>query len=310
MIKPKALKYGDTIGIIAPASSAPEEKIAMAEKELEKIGFNVKLGESCFLNYGYLSGKDEIRAYDLNNMFYDNKIDGILCLRGGYGTLRILDMIDYKMIKKNPKIFVGYSDITALHIALNQKSSLITFHGPMAASDIANNLDEFSKDSFINAITNKSSIGKIINPENEEIKTGVEGMCIGEIIGGNLALITSTIGTQYEIITKGKILFLEDIGEEPYRIDRMLTQLKLSGKLDDAVGIILGDFKSCEPKVMKNSFTLSEVFKDILYSLNKPLIYNIKAGHCSPKLTIPFGVKTVLDGYKGELIIEESATIK
>lgn len=309
MIKPKALKFGDTIGIIAPASPSTEEKIIKAKEELKKIGFKVKIGISCHLNHGYLAGKDEVRANDLNNMFYDDSIDAVICLRGGYGTPRILNMIDYKMISKNPKVFIGYSDITALHIALNQNSNLVTFHGPMAASDISNKLDCFSQNCLIKAISSTLPIGRIYNPENEEIKIGMKGICKGELVGGNLALIASTIGTPYEIDTKGKILFLEDIGEEPYRIDRMLIQLKLSGKLDDACGIILGDFNGCEPKKIRESLALQEVFEDILYNLKKPIIYNLKFGHCNPKVTIPFGVKAVLNADKGELIIEESATI-
>lgn len=306
MNKPKALTLGGTIGIVAPASQASEEKREKARVEIEKLGFNVRFGKSCFEKYGYLAGKDQIRAEDLNNMFEDSNIDGIICLRGGYGTPRILRMIDYDIIKKNPKVFMGYSDITAIHTAINQKSKLVTFHGPMAASDISYGLDEFSMDYFLRAITKSEPLGLISNPEGEDIKCLVPGRAEGKIIGGNLALIAATIGTPYEIDTKGKLLMLEDIGEEPYSIDRMLTQLSLSGKLQECEGIILGDWNDCMPKE-SDSLSLMEVFKDILVPLGKPVIYNLKAGHCTPKVTIPFGVKAAIDSDKCELKITEAA---
>lgn len=309
MIKPKALKLGNTIGVVAPASPAGKENTIKAKEALIKMGFKVKMGESCYSTHGYLAGTDDIRVRDLHEMFEDDAVDGIICLRGGYGTPKLLEKLDYDIIAKNPKVFVGYSDITAIHTALNQKCNLVTFHGPMVFSNMASGLDEFTYDSFTKSIMSGSKIGNIENPEGERIETLVGGKTEGELVGGNLALICATMGTPYEIDTRGKILFLEDIGEEPFRVDRMLTQLLLAGKLSDANGIILGDWNDCEPEKPEESLSLKEVFEEILLPLNKPTIYNLKSGHCTPMITLPLGVNTKLDADLGEVIIEESGVI-
>jgi muramoyltetrapeptide carboxypeptidase len=309
MIKPKGLKLGDTIGIVAPGSPTTEEKVEKAYKKLKEIGFKVKLGKSCYSKHGYLAGRDELRADDLNSMFRSTEVDGIICLRGGYGSIRILDLLDYNLIRTNPKVFVGYSDITALHIAINQISNLVTFHGPMAASDLAGDISRYSLDSLFNSILSEEFDGKIINPTEELIAIN-GGVVEGQIIGGNLSLITSTIGTPYEIDTKGKILFIEEIGEEPYRIDRMLNQLKLSNKLQEAEGIILGNFSNCMPEDPDMSLTLEEVIDDLIRPLNKPTLYNLQAGHCDPNITIPFGVRVRLNADRKEIVVLEKPTLE
>lgn len=308
MIKPKRLKLGDTIGVVAPGSPTTEEKVEKVYNKLTKMGFKVAMGKSCYSKYGYLAGKDELRAEDLNNMFGDKEINGIICLRGGYGTIRILDLLDYNLIKNNPKVFVGYSDITALHIAINKLSNLVTFHGPMAASDLIGHISEFSLNSLYNSILNEQFNPFIENPL-EELKAINGGVAEGEIIGGNLSLIASTIGTPYEIDTKGKILFIEEIGEEPYRIDRMLTQLRLSNKLQEVEGIILGNFNNCSPEDPDMSLTLEEVIDNIIKPLNKPTLLNLQAGHCEPTITIPFGVKARLDADRKQITILEKPTL-
>ena len=306
MIKPEALKFGDTVGIIAPASPTTEERVKKAHDKLIEMGFKVKMGKSPYERYGYLSGTDSIRAEDINEMFRDKEVDGIICIRGGYGTPRILDLLDYEAIKNNPKVFVGYSDITALHIAFTQIADLVTYHGPMVASDMIGNFSEFSKDNLYKSIMETDPIGKISNPPGEEIITINGGIAEGSIIGGNLSLIVDTIGTPYEIDVKGKILFIEEIGEEPYNIDRMLNQLRLAGKLHDAVGIILGDFNNCVSKKHDENLTLEQVIEDHIKPVGKPTIFNLQAGHCEPMVTIPFGVRARLDADKKELIILES----
>ena len=306
LIKPKGLKFGDTIGIIAPASPTTKEKVGEVYDKIIELGFKVKIGRSCYEKYGYLSGKDNVRANDINEMFKDKDIKGIICLRGGYGTPRILDLIDYDAIKNNPKIFIGYSDITALHIAFTQIARLVTYHGPMVASDMIGDFNSFSKDSLLNIIMNKKASYKIENPVGEDIITINGGIGEGYITGGNLSLIVDTIGTPYEIDVRGKVLFIEEIGEEPYNIDRMFNQLRLSGKLEEANGIILGDFNNCKPKNPKESLTLEEVINDQIKPIGKPTIYNLQSGHCNPMITLPFGVRIKLDGDKKELIIMES----
>lgn len=308
MNKPKALKIGDTIGLVAPSSALRQpDVLEKSIKILEEQGFKLVVGESCGKKYGYLSGEDKLRAGDINRMFESSNIDAVFCLRGGYGTPRILDMIDYDVIRKNSKIFIGYSDITAIHIALNQKCDLITFHGPMVVSDMLEDFDEFSKKGYLNAITSIKPLGQMNNPAGFEIKSLVPGKARGRIVGGNLSLIAATIGTSYEIDTKGKILFLEDIDEFTYSVDRMLTQLRLSGKFKDCEGIILGDFNNCLPQYENFDHTLMQVFNDIIVQAKKPTIYNFMAGHCTPKITIPFGVETFLDADSCTLTITESA---
>lgn len=307
MNKASALKIGDTIGLIAPSSPTTHEKIEKATEKLMKMGFKIKIGKSAYERYGYLSGSDKIRADDINDMFKDSEVDAIICLRGGYGTPRILDLIDYDMIKNNPKIFVGYSDITALHIAFTQKSSLVTFHGPMATSDIAGDFSDFSRDNLFNTIMKDKARGELSNPHGEEIVTINGGIAEGSIIGGNLALIVATIGTPYEIDLKGKILFIEEVNEDPYSIDRMLNQLRLSGKLDEVEGVILGDFNNCETGKHSESLSLEQIFNDHIKPAGKPTVYNLQAGHCEPMVTLPFGVKVRLDADKKTLTILESA---
>lgn len=308
MKKPAALKKGDTIGLIATSSHIGNvEKVKKSENALNELGFNVVVGESCYLQYGYLAGPDEIRANDVNRMFKDKSIDGVFCIRGGYGTSRILDRLDYDMIKHNPKVFIGYSDITAIHMALNQICKLVTFHGPMVSTDMIPEFESFSRESFLRAVTLNEPLELMNNPNKEEIKSLVEGCASGAIVGGNLSLVAATMGTKYEIDTKDKLLFLEDIDEEPYRVDRMLSQLRLAGKLDDCRGIILGDFNNCTPKNYNPSLSLMEVFEDIIVPAGKPVIYNFKSGHCSPMITIPFGVKAILNADECSLTFVEEA---
>lgn len=308
MIKPKPLRRGDTIALIATSSPTPAGRIEPAEKGLQKLGFKVVIGESCYGVHGYLSGEDRLRAKDLTEMFRNKDIDGIWCIRGGYGASRILDMIDYDAIRQNPKVFIGYSDITALHIAFSRKCNMVTFHGPMASTEIFHRPDNFTKEYLTRNIMSNEPLGQISNPKDVDIKTLVAGKCEGRLIGGNLSLVAGTIGTPYEIDTKGKILFLEDVDERPYRIDRMLTQLKLSGKLDDAEGFVLGSWNNCVAEEPEKSLTLTEIFDELIVPIGKPAIYNLVAGHCRPMITLPFGLRTRLDADNKKLFIEEAAT--
>ncbi len=292
MIFPKQIKKGDTIGIVSPSSQFTEKSYNEVKKSIEDMGFNVKIGESCKGSYkGYLAGTDEVRAKDIENMFLDKNVDAIFCMRGGYGAPRILDMIDYNIIKENPKAFVGFSDITALHLAFNQISGVATYHGIMAGTSYK--WDDFTKKSLFDALGCEKELN-IENPEGEEIITFVNGSCEGVITGGNLALLADTMGTKYEIDTKGKVIFIEEIGEPIYNIDRMLTQLALAGKFDDCVGIIFGDFNDCN-KQSEEEFELQEILKDRVLKFNKPCIFNLKSGHCLPMITLPLGAVCKLD---------------
>lgn len=294
---PKKILAGNTIGLVSPSSPTSLENILKCKRLLQDLGYNTKDGKSICLNYnGYLSGNDMIRAEDINNMFLDEDVDAIFCIRGGYGCSRILKYIDFSIPKSHPKIFVGYSDITSLHICLNQLSNLVTFHGPMVNSNMLNNYDEFTKNSFEHTI-NMDRILHLINPNLERFKKIAEGKAAGQIIGGNLSIVVSSIGTKYEIDTKNKILFLEDIDESVPKIDRMFQQLIYSKKIQDCSGIILGDFTNCDNKY-DESYTYEKLFIDTFSNLNKPVMYNIKSGHCFPMVTIPLGAYCVMDTYR------------
>ena len=295
MIRPKPLQKGDKVAIIAPASPSDKNLIDKCIASLNELGLKVVIGESCLSEHGFLSGTDDIRANDINCMFSDKNIKGIFALRGGYGCARLLDLIDFKLIKKNPKIFIGYSDITALHIAINQKSKLITYHGPMISTELIKGLDEYSADYYKKFIFEHEKIEELLNPEGNSLEIINNGIASGELIGGNLSLICSSLGTKYEINTKNKILFLEEVDEVPYKVDRMLTHLKQSGKLKEANGIILGAFTNCIAPNNKKSLSLQEVFNEIILPLKKPTISNLACGHCLPTLTLPLGEKVLLD---------------
>ena len=266
----KKLKFGDTIGLIAPSGAVRTEgAVARAVEETERMGFKVKLGESAQQKYGYLSGTDEVRARDINNMFADDEVDAIICIRGGYGAMRILDKLDYKMISKHPKIFAGFSDITALHIALLNRCDLATFHAPMAVGWADGPMDDFSRESMYKALMHAEPMGELVNPPEYEKKTVNPGIAEGTLVGGNLMLITSSLGTPWEINTKDRILFIEEVSERTYCVDRMLTQLRLAGKFDDCAGVVFGDFADCNIEYPEFGLTLEEIIKQALKKMMK-----------------------------------------
>jgi len=301
MLKGKGLRKGDTIGIVAPANFIALDKVHAGCKQLEELGFNVKLGKSCFSTWFNFAGEDDLRANDINDMFADKKIDALLCARGGYGCIRILDKINFDIIKNNPKLFIGYSDITSLHVAINELAGLATIHGPMLTTSIADNFDNTTKHSFVNIITGKTK--GLSNLHGEKIKILRYGETTGQIIGGSLSLVVASLGTKYEINTTQRLFFLEDINEYTYKIDKMFNQLKLAGKFNDCNGVILGDFKNCN-KEKSEDFSLLDVFKNIFTNFEKPVIYNFKSGHCHPMISIPFGIKCELKA------LEEKTSVK
>lgn len=287
------LNFGDTIGIIAPASAEDETIIKEKIATLSLLGFNVKEGTHLFKRSGYLAGDDKCRAQDLMNMFLDKTVDAVICFRGGYGTMRILPYINYEIIKENPKIFMGFSDITTLLNTFYKKCGLVTFHGPMVTSDLNN---QYTLNSMLQALMDGVSPFIIESPENFPlIFNNFEGPITGRVVGGNLSLICSTLGTKYEIDMDDKILFIEDVEEPPYKIDRMLTQLVLSGKLKKCRGILLGQFSGCELPHYERSFTLIQVIEDRVLKLGIPTCSNFMSGHGSPKLTLPIGAKACLN---------------
>ena len=309
MLKGKRLKPGDTIGIIGPSGAVRQAGAVDRAVEFAKgLGFRVKLGESANGRYGNLSGTDEVRARDLCGMFADPQVDAIVCTRGGYGTMRILDMIDFDVIRANPKIFVGFSDVTALHIAMFKECGLITFHGPMACTWSEDFPDGFTQKAFYSAVMDAKPLGELHNaPGYHERKTVNPGCAEGILVGGNLTLIAGTLGTPYEIDTKDRILFIEEIDEHTYCVDRLLTQLRLAGKFDDCAGIVFGDFCDCLIEYPEFGLTLEEVIRDVAAPCGKPIFTGLQAGHVSPKLTLPLGTRCRMDADACSLTVLEAA---
>ncbi|GIP34064.1 LD-carboxypeptidase [Paenibacillus sp. J2TS4] len=290
-IIPKALQYGDCIAITAPASYG-EIDTAKAVKRLESLGLRVKLGETLHKQYGYLAGTDQERADELNSMFADSSVQGILCARGGYGTARMADLLDYELIAANPKPFWGYSDITFLHTAIGMKSGLVTYHGPMLICLAKENLHPHTWQSMEQLV---KSVPLNYTEELSPLHVLVEGEASGPIIGGNLSLITSSIGTPYEMDTRDCLLLLEDVQEEPYRVDRMLNQLKMAGKLREAAGFIIGDFTDCDSNKHTNGLSLQQVLEHYLVPIGKPALSGFRIGHGDVNIAVPLGVPSLLN---------------
>ncbi len=279
------------------------------------MGFKVKLGANARKRKGFLAGTDRERAGDVMSAFKDGKVHGIVCLRGGYGTPRVLPLLDYRLIQKNPKIFIGYSDITALHCALLKRSNLTTFHGPTpAAAFTEKDYPSFSRNSWLTSLMSAEPFGSILKGyENKTVKRIRKGKATGELLGGNLSLLCSLVGTPYLPTFKNKILFFEDIDEKPYRLDRMLTHLLNAGLLQQASGIAIGLCHACEdPKAATaGEFRQStmDVFKERLGSLDVPIVVGLPFGHVPFNATIPMGIKALLDADKGDLLVMQPAVL-
>lgn len=312
--KPDRLQFGDTIGIVAPASAPPDPKsIDRSVAVLERLGFKPKLAPKVRQRWGFLAGSDRDRAADLMRMFTDRKVKAIVCVRGGYGASRLLPLLDYAAIRANPKIFVGYSDITSLHSALLQKSNLVSFHGPMLNSDfIKENLPEFTLHSFLKTLMQPAAPGSISHGYKKKTVTIVRsGVVSAPLVGGNITLLCASLGTPYQPSFKNKVLFFEDLDEKPYGFDRMLTQLINAGLLQQVAGIAIGVNSGCrDPKARtakEYRQSLADVFKERLLPLKVPVVAGLPFGHIPLNATLPVGVRVVLDGIKGDLVIAEPA---
>jgi len=313
-ILPQKLQKGDKIGIVTPASPPYGAKRKYFEKGviyLQQKGFEVVQGRNVHAERGYLAGTDEQRAADISRMFGDPAVRAIFCTRGGYGTPRLLDLIDYETIQKNPKVFAGYSDITALELAILRQTGLVTFSGPMVAVEMGKGMDEFTEQSFWRTITDNRPIGEVLMPTGHELKIYNSGRAEGRLIGGCLSLITPLVGTKYQPNFDDAILIIEDIGEEIYRLDRHLAQLKLAGILNRLAGIVLGQFLEWEPKDENPDpfLTLEEVFADYFSDLNIPIVGNFPYGHGDVKITVPIGTRAILDADESKLILLDSVVI-
>lgn len=302
MIIPKPLSRGSRVALIDVSSPVPEERLSPAVASVRALGLEPVVFPSCQMHHGYLAGYDRERAKDFNDAFADPSIEGILCIRGGYGAQRLLDRIDWDTAAKNPKVFCGYSDVTILHLVLGQRCGFVTYHTPMPTRYAG--MDAYTERSLRNALFGVCE-PEVLNPPEIPMATIAKGVCRGVLTGGNLSLIASSLGTPWEIDTKDKILFIEEIGETPYRIDRMLLMLKQAGKLRACAGIILGAFTDCSASDPEESLTLREVFTELLLDEGKPILGAVQCGHIMPTMSLPLGVNVSMDATNRTLRILE-----
>jgi muramoyltetrapeptide carboxypeptidase len=309
-IKPPALRPGDTIMLVAPAGPVDKERVLKFRQVLEKKGFRVIVPESLFRREGYLAGSDEERAAELNAAIHDPNVKAIFPCRGGYGLTRIIDRIDYAALRKNPKVLIGFSDLTALHLAVAKKARLVTFHAPMPQASLWREDGDYGYSATmfwrsVLADQYKKDKGYVIDlpkghPGPQRL---VGGVATGRLTGGNLTLICATLGTPYAIDAKDKLLFLEDTDEAPYRVDRLFSQLRLAGVLEQAAGVIVGNFDKTDEK------EVAKIVRHYLAGLKKPVIVNFPLGHTSLNATLPHGALAELKADEPQLRILENPVV-
>lgn len=311
-ILPPKLKKGDLIGLVTPGSSVKEEQLNECIQKLEEMGFRTTYMDSVLSEYGYFAGKDQERADELMEMFSRDDVDAIWCVRGGYGSIRILDLLDYELIRKNPKVFIGYSDITALLTAIYQETGLVTFHGPVGTSDF----NRFSMRSMKKVLMEgespykypyKRDRGTRNNPEYDRY-TLTGGEAEGILIGGNISVLDSIIGTDFEPDFENKIVYLEDIGEKTYRIDKMVFHLLSGTNLKQAAGIVMRVFEDCNVNE-EPTLSLKEALDDLLLPLGIPVSYGLSFGHIKRMLTIPTGIRAAMDADRNSFRLLEAAVV-
>ena len=311
IIKPARLRKGQKVGLIAPGSAIEEEALQKAIKNLKDLGLKVELGKHVRAKHGYIAGTDEERLSDLHMMFRRSDIDAIWCARGGYGCTRLLPDLDYELIKSNPKLLIGYSDITALLNGIFEKTGLVGIHGPVGASEQT----DYTKAHFVKVAMKSNKQFKIeLSAENQqeedkafEIYAIQPGKAEGVLVGGNLSLLAAMAGTTYQPQVKDRLVFIEDVGEKPYRVDRMLTQLRQAYALEEAAGIALGVFADCEADEDDASLTLKECLHDRLGDLDIPIMYGFSFGHISNQCSFPVGVRAQMDTTKKTITLLEAA---
>ncbi len=313
-LKPPRLKAGDTVGLINPGGATFQtDDVTVFQETLAALDLKMKAGEHLLDRYGHLAGTDKARAADVNSMFADPDIDAVFTLRGGYGCNRLLDRLDYNTISKHPKILMGYSDITGLLLALYAKTGLVTFHGPVGISTWNKFSADYVKrllfDAEALAMENPKDMGDNLTQVKNRVLTINKGIAKGRLVGGNLAVLSAIVGSDYLPDFKNKILFLEEVDENPKRVDRMMTQLKLAGILDKISGFVFGNCKSCGPEKGYGSLTLEEVLNDHIKPLGIPAWYGSMIGHIADKFTVPLGIEAEIDAASGRITLLEPAVI-
>lgn len=290
----KAVYPGDTLGIVGPSSTLGDHGLEKGLAVLHQLGYKTKLGASATAHWGYLAGTDELRARDIANMFADDDVDGIICLRGGYGATRLLPLLDYQTIAVHPKVFIGFSDITALHTVFLQRCHFMPIHGTMVMS-LGRHASAYTTDCLAKGLANPYPLGKIPMPSGWHMETIIPGDVTGTVCGGNLMLLAAAAGTPYALQIPDAILLIEEVGEEAYSLDRMLCQLEESGIIAHAKGIIFGEFTRCEPtEPAPYEFTSRDIIYQYAKRWNKPAVWGFPAGHGTDNTWLPLGMKTHL----------------
>lgn len=302
MIYPKKLNPGDTVGIICPSSATTTEKVQQCVAAVEAMGYKAKLADNLDVNYaGYMAGSGKVRGEWINKMFADPEVKGIFCVRGGDGSSRAMEHLDYEVIRNNPKIFVGYSDVTNMHLAFTQKCDLVTFHGPMVASNMISDFDAESRESFFTAIEAEKDYA-FKNPAGMELGVLKEGKAEGRLTGGNLSLLSASVGTDYSLDTAGKILFVEEVGESITKIEKWMYHLKNAGKLAQCAGILLGQFTNI--RLDDPAYGVNECIAEILEGIDIPVMYNVQSGHSKPMMTLPMGAVCKMDTQTKSIVFQ------
>ncbi|GJL79347.1 MAG: peptidase S66 [Nitrospinaceae bacterium] len=291
LIQPKKLEKGDRVGVVAPAGPVDPDLLEKGLAVLKKMKLVPLLGKHVLSRRKYLAGRDEDRAEDLMSMFENQDVKAIICARGGYGVNRLLPWLKPKVIRENPKIFVGASDITLLLLYLYQKCSLVGFHGPMVAGNFGQYAMKKSRKQFLNLLTGQPEGQTMVSPQARVLHPGVAR---GEIIGGCLTLLCRSLKTPFEVKTANKILLIEDVNEAPYRVDGMLWQLKAAGKFKGIKGIILGEMVNCHLQKTRNGLS-KQMYQELFDELSVPIVSNFPVGHGKEMWTLPFGVEATLD---------------
>ncbi len=305
IIKPPALQFGEVVQIVAPASNLKAEYLARGVAELTNLGFRVKYDPTILEKDRYTAGSDERRANELMSAFADPEVKAVWAARGGYGVMRLFSLLNEDLLRANPKIFIGYSDLTALQLYLYRRFRWVTFHGAMAAKDLAGGEAHYDQKTLLGALTKTVPMGEIQTPGTEMLHYGKT--VSGRLVGGCLTLVTALLGTPDELDTTDSILFLEDTGTRPYQLDRMIQQLKLAGKFDRVRAIIFGEMNDCIQNA-EQGYTLQEVLQDLTAEFHVPVMFGLRSGHSNlGNLTLPLGVMASLDGRRGVLSIDESA---
>ncbi len=299
--KPARLRPGDRIGVIAPAGCVERDALLRGVQAIRNHGFEVELSSRILDSKGYLAGDERNRAEDLINFFQRNDINAIFCARGGFGSAQLLPYLIQSNFRPAPKIFAGSSDVTFLLNWINNRFGMVTFHAPMVAMELARGVNGRTQEFFWGLLTGAKSEWQI--DLGDVIRTG---KAEGEMMGGCLSVLVTTLGTPYEIRTDGKLLFLEDIGERPYRVERMLTHLKMAGKLDRLAGLVFGDFTNCEAE---GSRSVLQIINEVFAQAPYPVVAGMPAGHGREHITLPFGSNMLLDGNSRSLSLVESPVV-